>query len=420
MSFILHRAGDQRFVLQSVQTGELIGLLFAPLPSESRRAFEYDFGSTQGRQEIINIADFPELEQLEFFAIDSAGAVEFERAFQSSSWAAVRSLFAAAAKAIAYHSPLKPTEVQHAGLPPFTQLWCHTPPNPKGTWKIPAWALWVNETEVWMGNRDGLILVFNHDGEPINQYHLPKNSRALAECEQGLLSICDDGQVYEFSGKLPYPICDARSTPSTYGDFRLQALTTQQGLIFTIDVYGNLTCFNPDGQMQWQQQIGVWQGWSLHADEQRVYVGHFKGITCWDGKSGQLLWTQTTPAPVLSGVLLSDRLLIGTSEGQLYSLEKAGNLKTQTTEIQLWGNCDGAVFACGLTDDASQLITADGRGNLYGFNINNQDLRSERLWKYPIQPGSVLNLQLWGDRIYGTTTDGTLICWQYPAGRVQI
>ncbi len=405
MTLILHRAGDQRFVLQSAQTGDLVGLLFAPSPNESRRAFEYDFGSTSDRGEIINIADFPEFAYLTFFTVESAGAFEFERAFQSAAWAGMRPLFGAAAKAIGYHrSGSSPT-----GKPMAAQ-WQHTPANLKGSWKIPASALAVTDTAVWMGNREGLIHVLNHQGDLINQYQLPKLCRGLAETSQGLVAICDDGQVYEFSDKLPQPIYDARTQDLPhYYDYRLQALTVQQSAILLLDAYGNLTKFTPDWQVQWQRPTGVWQGWVLQADEGVVYVGHFHGVMGVDVDSGEVLWSQATPAPVLCGVLLADRLLVGTSDGSLYTLQTAADRTVQTTTMPLWGGCEGAVFACALGDQADWLVASDGCGQLYGFNQ-----AGDRRWQYTLATGSLLNMQVWGTRIYGTSTDGSLLCFEFP------
>ncbi len=402
MSLILHRTGNQRFVLQNAQTGELVGLLFAPSPNESRRAFEYDFGSTSDRAEITNIADFPEFDYLTFFTVESVGAFEFERAFQSEAWAAVRPLFGAAAKAIGYHQL-----ASHPVATPITLQWQHTPPNPKGSWKIPATALWVTETAVWMGNRDGLIHVLNHQGEQINQFQLPKLCRGLGDRHQEVLAICDDGQVYEFSDKLPQPLYNARSSNSEgYYDYRMQALTVQAETMLLLDGYGNLTKFNLESlNLEWQVQLGTWQGWVVQADAEAVYVGHYHGVTCLELASGQPLWTYPTPAPVLCGVLCSDHLVVGTSDGKLYAVPKSSDRPLASSQIQPWVVCDGAVFACAAAPEADWLVVADGCGQLYGVNR-----RGDRLWQQTIPTGSVLNVQVWGTRIYATTTDGSLLC----------
>lgn len=398
MGYILHRGSDQRFVLQSAETGLLVGLLFPPIPGESRQSFTYNFGSTSDRQEIINIADFPELADLEFFTIEYPGFCEYDRAFNSPNWESVRSLFGSSAKAIGYNHVLKEKVVT-----PLTALWQYTPPNLKGSWKIPAWALWVNQNGVWMGNRDGLILAFNHQGEVLNQYQLVKDSRSVLATQDSLYALCDDGQVYDLSSsKLPQSVYNTRTSDlSIYYDFSLLTLTIQDDAFFILDIYGNLTCLNDRWQRQWQNKTKLWQGWFLQADFQAVYVGHFHGVTCFDRQTGKLIWHQPTSAPVLSGVLLSDRVLVGTSNGSLYSLSKSGQ-----TEIESFGTCDGAVYSSTFSQDASLLIAADNRANLYGFTLT-----GEPIWQHSVNCGSILNLQTWGDYLYAVTTDGTLACF---------
>ncbi|MDX2096147.1 MAG: PQQ-binding-like beta-propeller repeat protein, partial [Leptolyngbyaceae cyanobacterium bins.59] len=403
MGFILHRGGNQRFVLQDDATGGLVGLLFPGHPQESWHSFAYDYGTPNHPREITNLADFPELAQMPFFTIEYPGGWEFERAFQSPEWEGVRSLFGAAGKTIGYH--YRPgTRVPQ----PVSALWHHTPPNLKGFWKIPAWGLWVNAEGIWTGNRDGLILAYNHAGEPINQFQLPKNSRSLAESPQGLYAACDDGQIYDLSsGKLPQGVYNARTAdPSIYWDYCIQVLKVQGENIFILDIYSNLTCLTLHWDLLWQKKLESWQGWFLQADSQAVYIGHFQGVTCLDCQTGKLIWQQATPAPVLCGALWDDRLIVGTSDGTLYVLQKTGDLKAQTTSMQRFAQCEGAVYACTLTPSGHEVIAADNQAQIYRFSTKGDRTQMD------INCGAILNLTTWGDRLYGVTTDGTLACFQ--------
>ncbi|MFM7578087.1 MAG: hypothetical protein ACKO5Q_14255 [Microcystaceae cyanobacterium] len=54
-TYLLHRDGLGRFLLQSTDTGVIQGLLWAANPQESARAFSYDYGSIWYPDQIVNL-----------------------------------------------------------------------------------------------------------------------------------------------------------------------------------------------------------------------------------------------------------------------------------------------------------------------------------------------------------------------------
>jgi len=405
MSYIIHRVPNA-LVLESVVTGGLAGFMFCPLPNESRRAFEYDYGSTEGRDSLVNIKDFPELDYLQFYCIESPSSYHYDRCFNDEAWLHVRPLFHIAGKAIGYNMRRDKLPLPKALNP----LWEYTPPNEKGSWKVGTWALWADDQTIWTGNRDGLILTFAPDGQIHNRWQLPKMTRCLTGNSQGIYATCDDGNLYNLIGKLPQVVYNCRSEAvSIWYDFLIYGLDSYGDRLHISDVYGRITQLNYQLQVQWQQQIASGHSWFLQSDDYALYRGNHQGVTAYAIATGKLLWTYAT-ACVLCGVLTEDTIIIGTGDHHLYELQKSGDIKAKTTEIKSLALCDGAPYACTLTDDQQTIFVADHQADLYAFNRT-----GERLWKYPLSCGVALAMCCVGDRLYLTTTEGTIACFDLIA-----
>ncbi|CAN1211360.1 WGR domain-containing protein [Tumidithrix helvetica PCC 7403] len=400
MHLILHRGGD-RFVLQSAETGIIMGLMLQPIPGESINMFAYNFGSTYGRDRLQNVADFSELDYLEFFAIESLGFYDFNRYLHSPNYQTIHTLFAAEAKNLGYNDTLEKPAPN-----PLTPMWELTPPNPSGTWKVPAWGLWVNEQGCWLGNRDGLVVAIDRQGEIILQHKLPQAVRSLTGSDRLLYASCDDGQIYDLTGKLPQAVYSARGSHPPCNNFLLHALALHRDRLLILDAYGHLTCLDLNLNPIWQQQTAKLCGWFLDADDRAIYHGHSRGVTCYDWETGKIIWENTVEAPVLCGQLTDRELIVGTSGGKIYALEKVGDVKTRQTSIRTLATCDGAVYACARSRDRQALIAADYGANLYRFTSE-----GELQGKYPTGCGAILTMRLWDTSLYAVTTNGCLACF---------
>jgi outer membrane protein assembly factor BamB len=408
MAFIVHR-GPNCFVLQITETGGFCGFMIAANPGESPRAFSYDFGPIYYTKDIVNRDDFPELAEIDFFAVDYSGFYggDRETCLKTPPWQHLRNFFQAEGKETGYDGNKdKPLE---ATLP---LLWQYTPPNPKGLWKVPAFAIWVNEQGCWLGNRDGLVVAFNHQGEIIHQHQLPRRVKSLIGDEDYLYASCDDGKIYELSGKMPQVVYNARPATGYYYDFQIFALALWEHHLLIMDVYGQMTLLNEDFQVQWQQKYPLWRGWMLRCDSERIYLGHSAGVNCYNRKQGKLLWEQPLEAAVLWGDLGGDKLIVGTSDGRIYSLTQEGDWKTQQTEMNQLCQCEGASYAGTVSADGQLILTGNHLGYLYSFTA-----AGELVWQHQTGCGAVLALQAWGgqrscafgDRLYGVTTNGTIL-----------
>ncbi|WP_434688016.1 DNA alkylation repair protein [Pseudanabaena minima] len=403
MSYLIHRAGD-RLVLENTLTGALVGLMVCPSPNESRRMFEYDFGSTESRNSLVNVDGFPELDYLQFYGVESLDSSHYALCYRDQSWQHLRHLFYAEGKAIGFNANKSPSGST------INPIWQHTPTNEKGSWKLPAWALYANHQGVWMGNRDGLVIAFDHQGQISNQFQLPKITRCLIANEQSIYATCDDGNLYDLGGKLPRAVYNARSDAvSIWYDFLIYGLDYDRDRFHIIDFYGRITQLDAQLQLQWQKQVNQGRSWFFQADDYAIYQGHNQGVSAYAIASGKLLWSCDTAA-VLCGVLTEDTVIVGTSDCHIYELSKTGDIKAKNNEIKIFAVCDGAPYACAISEDQQVIFVADHQGGLYAFNR-----RGDKLWQQSLSCGVILSMCCVGDRLYGTTTEGTILCLAIPS-----
>jgi outer membrane protein assembly factor BamB len=397
MTYILHRGGD-RFLLQSNTTGAYIGSIIAGNLGESERAFSYDFGTTYQADRIINIKDFPELAQMPFFAIDYSGIPDIENFLENAP--DLYYFLLAEYKAFAYHfKDLNKTQNQ-SQLP---ILWQYTPPNPEGFWKIPIWSLFVNEEGCLIGNREGLIISFNHDGNINYQHKLTRKINSFVGNESCLYGGCDDGGIYNLREKLPRSVYYISPPVSNY-DLQIFGLTLQNTNLLLIDTYGTVTLFDAEFNIIRKNEYKHWRSWFFDCDQENIYIGHFKGLNCYDLHKGKLKWEINLNTPILWGDLTKDCVIVGTTEGKIYQVNKQGDWKIKTTEIKLLCDCKNPLYSGVIHQEKQLIFTADFQGYLYSFNF-----QGELIWQERIQQGSILNLKYWQDQLYCVTTEGTIL-----------
>lgn len=92
-------------------------------------------------------------------------------------------------------------------------------------WKFnsgaPAFGIFVDENHCWVGNQNGSIYCLDHNADVVNQYRLPNGVKSLVSDGLWLYAGCDDGNVYDLTGKIPR-----------------QAYEVQEGVdIFWMDTY---------------------------------------------------------------------------------------------------------------------------------------------------------------------------------------
>ncbi|MGL5034581.1 MAG: hypothetical protein ACRC6M_12360, partial [Microcystaceae cyanobacterium] len=158
-------------------------------------------------------------------------------------------------------------------------LWQSQFANPEGSWTMPIYDIWVNEQGCWKSNREGWVLGYNHQGELVQQHKLSALARFLVAGEDSPLVSCEDGQIYELTGKNPQSIYQLKKpNPYSYRHLIL-AMVWAEELLLIADSYGQLFCLNQNLESQWQNQVADhWQSYFLGADRQLIYQGYYRGL----------------------------------------------------------------------------------------------------------------------------------------------
>ncbi len=400
-TYLLHRDGLGRFLLQSTDTGIIQGQLWAANPNESARAFSYDYGSIWYPDQIVNLAEFPELVEMPFFAIESGGlATSYFRDPQCQD---ILPMVGASAKLWGYY--VWPEKF----IPPSPYLtWQYTFPNPDGSWKMPIFGLWVNEQGCWLSNQSGWIFVVNHQGELIQQFTLKHPTRfvvaGFAEQDDTPLVSCEDGFLYELTGKIPQSVYSLRSPIPYLYRHGITAMVKSPELLFIADVYGQIFGVNESYETQWQQQDSEhWLSFFLGVDSDYLYQGYYHGLIAYEKLTGTLIWEIFTPAPVVCGVVFKESFLIGCSDRQIYQVHQAEG----EPELMPLFRCSGIPYGM-ITDHAQQhLLVSDSDGKIYQWDLSNQQLESITLPK-----GAALTLKIWHSCLYVGTSLGDLLCFE--------
>lgn len=419
-TYLLHRDGLGQFLLQSTETGLVQGLLWAASPQENARAFSYDYGSVWYPDQIVNLGNFPELAEMPFFTIESGGLND--QYFKNPDCQEILPMVGATAKNWGYY--VCPNQF----IPPCPNLnWEYTFPNPDGSWAMPIFSLWVNEQGCWTSNRSGWVVVVNHQGELIQRFKLKHPTRFLMEGfsaqDNTPVVSCEDGFIYELTSKIPESIYTLRSPhPYLYQHVivgmtksvelqesqkskqskELKESEESQDLLFVADLQGQLFCINESYETLWEQQDkSHWLSFFLGTDDLFLYQGYYQGLTVYEKLTGTLIWKMPTPAPVLCGVVLTDSVILGCSDRQIYQIQKSESQPNLTAIFQ----CSGIPYAIITDADQKHLWISDSGGKIYQLKET-----GEQQDMLIVPKGAALALQLWHQWLYVGTSHGNILC----------
>ncbi|MDJ0715728.1 MAG: WGR domain-containing protein [Prochloraceae cyanobacterium] len=263
-------------------------------------------------------------------------------------------------------------------------------------WKFasgsPAFGIFVNNTQCWIGNQKGLIFALDRQGKVHNQYKLPDGVKCIVADGNWLYAGCDDGRVYDLTGKIP------RVAYTIAEDVDIFWLDISDGILGVSDANGNIITVNHEEESQWRGTSRGEYGWMVRCDEIGVYHGHSKGMTMYDWEDGQKIWDKPTKGEVLFGWQEETNVYAGTSENLVYSISKKG-------EVNTIYKCDAPIYSCATAEDGEYVFAGDNCSSIYCFNE-----KGDRLWKLATGCGSAFSMQFWQDKLYIVTTDGSLAC----------
>lgn len=255
-----------------------------------------------------------------------------------------------------------------------------------------AFGIFINKDLCWVGNEKGQVFSLDHHGEVVNQYKLPDGVKCLVADDDWIYAGCDDGNVYDLTGKLP------RLAYTIDEKVDIFWLDIKDGVLAVSDANGAVTTIDHEEESQWTRLSQGKEGWMVRCDQAGVYHGHSAGVTMYQAKDGLMLWHQKTGGRVLFGWQEAASVYAGTSDKKVYCFSKTGVAGPVY-------RCDAAVFSCATAEAGKYVFAGDNNSSIYCF-----DQTGTRLWKLGTGCGSAYSMQFLEGRIYVVTTDGSLAC----------
>ncbi|WP_018353103.1 WGR domain-containing protein [Longispora albida] len=255
-----------------------------------------------------------------------------------------------------------------------------------------AFGIFVDEHKAMVGNEDGQIYTLALDGQVTRQYRLPDGVKCIVADDDWIYAGCDDGNVYDLSGKAP------RVSYEIARDVDIYWLDIHDGVLGVSDAGGGISVFNHEDEFQWRRPGNGTGGWMVRCDDLGVYQGHSNGVTMYDWETGKELWHQSTKGGVLFGWQEAEAVYAGTVRNQVHALSKTGK------PLKVY-QCDASVYSCATSPDGRYVFAGDNHSSVYCF-----DADGTRLWKLGTGCGSAFSMQYRDERLYIVTTDGSLAC----------
>jgi outer membrane protein assembly factor BamB len=272
-------------------------------------------------------------------------------------------------------------------------------------WKFasgrPAFGIFIDAQHCWLGNEAGHIFGLDHSGQVLAQFSLPEGVKCLVADDAWLYAGCDDGNVYDLSGKIP------RVSYQIAQDVDIYWLDIRQGALAVADAAGRVALVNHEDESEWMKKTEFSSGWMVRCGETGVYHGHSGGVTKYDNVDGNRLWHAATAGSVLFGWQEGEMVYAGTTDHKVYSFTSDGQRSTLY-------NTDSAIYSCATAEAGKYVFAGDCMSSIYCFNQEGQ-----RLWKLGTGCGSAFSMQYFNDRLYIVTTDGYLACIDVSEAAIQ-
>lgn len=266
-----------------------------------------------------------------------------------------------------------------------------------------AFGIFVDDSLCWVGNEDGKIFALDHTGKVQFKAKLPDGVKCIIADEDWLYAGCDDGNVYDLSGKVP------RVAYRIEPDLDIYWLDIHAGVLAVSDASGKVTVVNHEDESQWSKQSGGKWGWMVRCDEIGVYHGHSAGITMYDWEDGKQIWERPTDGAVFFGWQEDDTVYAGTTHQKVCSFTKQGEPSTVYS-------CDSVIFSCATAAGGKYVFAGDNASSIYCFG---QD--GKRLWKLGTGCGAALSMQFdkKSDRLFIVTSSGAFGCIDASEAAIQ-
>ncbi|MCZ7427530.1 WGR domain-containing protein [Micromonospora sp. WMMA1949] len=255
----------------------------------------------------------------------------------------------------------------------------------------PAFGIFVDDRHCMVGNEHGVITTLDHDARLVNQVRLPDGVKCIVADDAWVYAGCDDGNVYDLSGKVP------RAAYAIAPEIDIYWLDIHDGVLGVSDRDGGISAIDHEDEFLWRRPGRGRSAWMVRCDADALYHGHSQGVTGYDWRTGRELWHTGTGA-VLFGWQERDAVFAGTGTREVVRLRKDGRAE------QVY-RCDSAVFSCATAECGRYVFAGDSASSIYCF-----DQSGNRLWKLGTGCGSAYSMQYHDNRLYVVTTSGHLAC----------
>ncbi|MFI6237134.1 PQQ-binding-like beta-propeller repeat protein [Micromonospora sp. NPDC050784] len=255
----------------------------------------------------------------------------------------------------------------------------------------PAFGIFVDGQHCMVGNEHGVITTLDHDAQVRSQVRLPDGVKCIVADDAWIYAGCDDGNVYDLSGKVP------RVAYAIAPEIDIYWLDIHDGVLGVSDADGGITAVDHEDEFLWRRPGRGRSAWMVRCDDDAIYHGHSQGVTGYEWRTGGELW-HTRTGSVLFGWQEQGSVFAGTGTREVVRLSKSGRLERTY-------RCDAPVFSCATAEGGRYVFAGDSQSSIYCF-----DAAGTRLWKLGTGCGSAYSMQYHDDRLYVVTTGGHLAC----------
>ncbi|MFG1869376.1 WGR domain-containing protein [Micromonospora arborensis] len=255
----------------------------------------------------------------------------------------------------------------------------------------PAFGIFVDGRHCMVGNEHGVITTLDHDAQVRSQVRLPDGVKCIVADDAWIYAGCDDGNVYDLSGKVP------RVAYAIAPEIDIYWLDIHDGVLGVSDADGGITAVDHEDEFLWRRPGRGRSAWMVRCDTDAIYHGHSQGVTGYEWRTGRELW-HTTTGSVLFGWQEHGSVFAGTGTREVVRLSKTGRAERSY-------RCDAPVFSCATAEGGRYVFAGDSQSSIYCF-----DAAGTRLWKLGTGCGSAYSMQYHDDRLYVVTTGGHLAC----------
>lgn len=167
-----------------------------------------------------------------------------------------------------------------------------------------AFGIFVGEDRVWIGNQRGDVFTLTHDGQVTGRFGLPDGVKCIVADDFWIYAGCDDGRVYDLSGKVPHIAYEIAEDVDIYW------LDIHDGLLGVSDARGGVTTVDHEDEFQWRRAGAGDSAWMIRCDDRGVFHGGSRGVAMYGARDGAPLWSVATQGPVLFGWQEADEVFM--------------------------------------------------------------------------------------------------------------